>query len=424
MRRTPGPRRGLKLALASLPLLIAACSATVGPSATSTSLSPDASFRVAPDGSIALGSPPAAGESAVWSRAPAATSTPPAATSAPPAAPSAAPTTAASIAAATVAAPGTGTPAPAGQAAGTASPTVPVGPVPSIHPGFSPVAPGGQSPSIAPLRTGAVACTAFPSTNVWNKPVDTLPVASNSKTMINAIGASSYVHPDFDAVGDGIPFNVVTAATPTYTVHFQYASESDPGPYPIPANPLIESGSDRHLLSIDFTRCKLWELYDASKSGSTWYAGSGAVFDLRSNALRPDGWTSADAAGLPIYAGLVRYDEILSGSINHALRFTAPSTCGYIYPATHLTAPPCSNKPPMGLRVRLKASVDISGFGPHVQVLLRALKKYGMLLADNGSPWFISGTPDARWDDDEFHALHNLHGSDFEVVDTSSFRNG
>jgi hypothetical protein len=414
MRRTPGPGRGLKLALASLPLLIAACSATVGPSATSAPLSSDASFSIAPDGSVALGSPPAAGESA--------TSLP--STVAPPTGPTAAPTTGSTTAAATAAAPGTGTPGPAGQAAGTASPTVPVGPVPSIHPGFSPVAPGGQSPSIAPLRTGAVACTVFPSTNVWNKPVETLPVASNSTTMINAIGASSYVHPDFDAVGDGIPVNVVTSATPTYTVHFDYASESDPGPYPIPSNPLIEGGSDRHLLSIDFGQCKLWELFDASKSGSAWYAGSGAVFDLRSNALRPDGWTSADAAGLPIYAGLVRYDEILSGTINHALRFTAPSTCGYIYPATHLTAPPCSNKPPMGLRVRLKASVDISGFGPHVQVLLRALKKYGMLLADNGSPWYISGTPDARWDDDEFHALHALHGSDFEVVDTSTFRNG
>jgi hypothetical protein len=417
MRGTPGPRRGLKLALASLPLLIAACSSTVGPSPSSWA-NPEASAWLAADGSGAgaLAGSPFADESPA----------PTPATAAPAAAPASGATNepGATAAGATAAPVGSATPGQAGRAVGTASPSVPVGPVPSFHPGFSPAAPGGQTPSIAPLRTGSVACTVFPSTNVWNKPVDTLPVASDSSTMINAIGRTSYVHPDFDAVGDGIPYNVVTSATPTYTVHFDYASESDPGPYPIPANPLIEGGSDRHLLSIDFGRCKLWELFDASKSGSTWYAGSGAVFDLRSNALRPDGWTSADAAGLPIYAGLVRYDEILSGTISHALRFTASSTCGYIYPATHLTAPPCSNKPPMGLRVRLKASVDISGFGPHVQILLRALKKYGMILADNGSPWYISGTPDARWDDDEFHALQNLHGSDFEVVDTSGLRNG
>ncbi len=265
----------------------------------------------------------------------------------------------------------------------------------------------------------------FPSTNVWNKPVDGLPVASNSAAMVQAIGQASPLHADFDAVGDGIPYNVVTSSTPTYNVAFDYADESDPGPYPIPANPLIEGGSDGHLLSIDTSRCKLWELFAVSKSGSQWHAGSGAVFDLRSNALRPDGWTSADAAGLPIYAGLVRYDEVASGVINHAIRFTASSTCGYIYPATHLTAAPCSNKPPMGLRVRLKASVNISGFGHNAQVVLTALKKYGMILADNGSPWYISGTPDTRWNDDEFHKLQtDLRGSDFEVVDTSGLRNG
>ena len=158
--------------------------------------------------------------------------------------------------------------------------------------------------------------------------------------------------------------------------------------------------------------------------GSGWAAGSGAVFDLRSNALRPAGWTSADAAGLPIFPGLVRYDEVLAGSINHAIRFTAPSTCGYIYPARHLTASPCSNLPPMGLRLRLKASVDISGFGPHARVVLTALKRYGMILADNGSPWYISGAPDSRWNDSEMHVLQTLTGVDFEVVDTSGLRNG
>jgi hypothetical protein len=242
--------------------------------------------------------------------------------------------------------------------------------------------------------------------------------------MIAAIGLDAYLHPDFDAIGDGIPYNVVTTGTAKYTVKFQYADESDAGTYPIPSSPKIEKGSDRHLISIDTTQCKLWELYDARKSGSSWTAGSGAVFDLRSNGLRPAGWTSADAAGLPIFPGLVRYAEVATGSINHALRFTAPDTCGYIYPARHLTAATCSNLPPMGLRVRLKASVDISGFGPHARIVLTALKRYGMILADNGSPWYISGSPDSRWNDDEMHKLQTLTGADFEVVNSGSLRNG
>jgi hypothetical protein len=267
-------------------------------------------------------------------------------------------------------------------------------------------------------------CYVFPSSNVWNRDISGLPVASNSDAMVSAIGRSDYLHPDFDAIGDGIPFNIVNSSTPTYTVSFQYADESDAGPYPIPASPRIEAGSDRHLLSLDLNQCKLYELYDAVSSGSGWSAGSGAVFDLRSNALRPAGWTSADAAGLPIFPGLVRYDELLTGSIDHAIRFTAPDTCGYIYPARHLTADPCSDLPPMGLRVRLKASVDISSFGPHAQIVLTALKRYGMILADNGSPWFIGGSPDSRWNDDEMHQLQNLTGVDFEVVDTSGLTNG
>jgi hypothetical protein len=259
---------------------------------------------------------------------------------------------------------------------------------------------------------------------VWNQDITGLSVASNSAAMINAIGLTSYLHPDFDAVGDGIPYNLVTSATPAYHVSFDYADESDPGPYPIPSNPRIESGSDRHLLTLDLAQCKLWEMYDVRVSGSSWAAGSGAVFDLRSNALRPAGWTSADAAGLPIFPGLVRYAEVLTGSIDHAIRFTAPSTCGYIYPARHQTAAPCSNLPPMGLRVRLKASVDISGFGPHAQIVLQTLKRYGMILADNGSPWYISGVPDSRWNDDEMHKLQTLTGADFEVVNTNGLRNG
>jgi hypothetical protein len=244
---------------------------------------------------------------------------------------------------------------------------------------------------------------------------------------LSAIGLSSGLHPDFDAIGDGIPYNVTGANTPRSSVSFYYPDESDPGPYPIPTNPLIEAGSDRHLLMWDQTGCQLYEIYDASLSGSAWNAGSGAIWDLTSNALRPDGWTSADAAGLPILPGLVRYDEVSAGAILHALRFTAPYTApAHIYPARHDAG--CTDNsrclPPMGLRVRLKASVNISGFDPKVQVLLVALKRYGMILADNGSPWYISGVPDTRWDDSAFHTLNQITGSMFEVVDTSALVNG
>jgi hypothetical protein len=297
---------------------------------------------------------------------------------------------------------------------GGGAPTQPRTPAPTATP----------TPAPTPPATAGAPCSILPSSNVWNRSVDGLPVASNSAAMVDAIGRTDYLHPDFDAIGDGIPYNIVNSATPAYTVSFDYADESDPGPYPIPASPRIEAGSDRHLLSLDLDRCMLWELYDVGHSGSAWSAGSGAVFDLRANALRPAGWTSADAAGLPIFPGLVRYDEVLTGTIDHAIRFTAPDTCGYIYPARHLTADPCSNLPPMGLRVRLKASVDISGFGPHARVVLTALKRYGMILADNGAPWYIGGAPDSRWDDDEMHRLQDLTGADFEVVDTGSLRNG
>ncbi len=315
---------------------------------------------------------------------------------------------------------GSGNAAPASPTPTEAQPKTTVTPTVRVTPAPTPPPPSAPTPPPPP----SAPCYVLPSSNVWNRPVTGLPVAGNSDAMVAAIGLNSVLHPDFDTVGDGIPYNVVTSATPTYTVAFDYADESDPGPYPIPSSPRIEGGSDAHLLAIDVNQCKLWELYAASHSGSGWSAGSGAVFDLRSNGLRPDGWTSADAAGLPIFPGLVRYEEVATGSIDHAIRFTAPHTCGYIYPARHLTAPPCGNLPPMGLRVRLKASVDISGFGPHAQIVLTALKRYGMILADNGSPWFISGTPDSRWNDDEMHQLQTLTGVDFEVVDTSGFVNG
>jgi hypothetical protein len=249
---------------------------------------------------------------------------------------------------------------------------------------------------------------------------------------MGSIGLSAALHPDFSSLawngglGYGIPFNVTGASTPRQSVSFYYPDESDPGPYPIPASPKIEGGSDRHLLSWDTSACYLYELFDASLSGGQWTAGSGAIWDLRSNALRPAGWTSADAAGLPILPGLVRADEAFAGAINHALRFTAPYTArAYIYPARHQAGCTASNcLAPMGLRIRLKASVDISAYPPVDRVILTALKRYGMLLADNGSAMYLTGAPDARWNDDELHMLQQLHGSDFEAVETSGLVNG
>jgi opacity protein-like surface antigen len=292
-----------------------------------------------------------------------------------------------------------------------------------------PLAAGPALAAGAAALPQAPACPIFPATNVWNKPVDGLPVAGNSAELVRSIGLNSYLHPDFSSYeggGYGIPYNVVGPKVSKKRVRFQWASESDRERYPIPRRPRIESGSDRHILMVHRTECRLYELFNARKTSSGWRAGSGAIWDLTSNALRPDGWTSADAAGLPILPGLVRYDEVAAGAIRHALRFTAPRTRrAYIYPARHFASDSNdSSLPPMGLRVRLKASVDISRFGPQTQVLLRALQVYGMILADNGSPWYITGAPDAGWDDDDLHDLHQLHGSDFEVVDTSSLRNG
>lgn len=224
---------------------------------------------------------------------------------------------------------------------------------------------------------------------------------------------------------NGIPYVVVHGNQPTVPVSFQYASESDPGPYPVPRNASIEGGpngtGDRHVLILDADDWKLYEMWDATPKsvGATWSAGSGAVFDLTSDALRPAGWTSADAAGLPILPGLVRYDEVvLHGAITHALRFTCPVTRkGYIAPARHdASSDTRASLPPMGMRVRLKSSIAVSSFSPNVQVILRALQHYGMFVADNGSAFYLSGAPDPRWSDDELHTMTALHGSDFEVV--------
>jgi hypothetical protein len=270
-------------------------------------------------------------------------------------------------------------------------------------------------------------CKIFPERNVWNRRIDGLPVHPDSRKIKKTIGLDKPLHPDFGSFsGYGIPWNVVRGATPRSEVTFRWPDESDSGPYPIPADPLVEGGSDRHMLMLDRDRCKSYELYAVEKlAGADWYAQSGAIWSLKSNKLRPRGWTSADAAGLPILPGLVRYKEVAAGEIRHALRFTAPETrAAFIYPARHFASTHTARRyPPMGLRVRLKQSVKIKHYPRQARVVLKALKRYGMILADNGSPWYVTGAPDPRWDDDALHALHDISGADFEVVDTRKLRN-
>jgi hypothetical protein len=259
-----------------------------------------------------------------------------------------------------------------------------------------------------------------------NLAVDALPVAASSQTIVSSIGANGHLHADFgaglwDGKPIGIPVTVVGKATPRSKVAFDYADESDPGPYPIPANVKIEGGGDAHAILVDADACKLYELYALSRTSRGWRAGSGAIWSLTSNQLRPAGWTSADAAGLPILPGLARYDEVAAGRIDHALRFTVSRTRrAYVWPARHFASSLTSAAlPPMGLRLRLKASYNVAGFPPQARVVLQALKQYGMIVADNGSSWFVSGAPDERWSNDDLHTLGRVPGSAFEVVDTS-----
>ncbi len=274
-------------------------------------------------------------------------------------------------------------------------------------------------------------CTVFPPNNIWNYDISRLPVAANSANYVAAIGLSSHLHPDFGAGlynggPIGFPYLVVPGSQPSVPVSFGYAGESDPGPYPVPLNAPIEGGSqssgDRHVLVVDSGSCKLYEMYASyPQSNGSWHAGSGAAWSLNSNALRPATWTSADAAGLPIRPGLVNYDEVAAGVINHALRFTVSQTQNtFLWPARHqASSSNNSNLPPMGLRLRLKADVNISSFSRTNQIILTALKRYGMFVADNGSSWFLSGTADNRWNNDDLHALTSIPGSDFEAVDES-----
>jgi len=282
--------------------------------------------------------------------------------------------------------------------------------------------------SAHPLK-GAKRCPVFPRDNPWNQRVDGLPVAPDSAQLVRSIGLGAYVHPDFgsgtwEGAPIGIPFVTVSKRQRKVPVKFENPDESDRGRYPIPAGVPIEGGrgssGDRHVIVVDRGRCRAYELYAAypKAGGKRWHAGSGAIWNLRSNKLRPRNWTSADAAGLPILPGLARYDEVHRGEIDHALRFTAPRTRrAFVYPARHYaSSSDDAALPPMGLRVRLKAAFDISGFPRQSRVILGALKRYGMILADNGSPWYVSGSPARGWNNDDLHQLQRVHGDAFEVV--------
>jgi len=292
------------------------------------------------------------------------------------------------------------------------------------------VGPTSSAPesTTSPLPTGPMlaSCPIFQADNIWNTGVDSLPTHPMSDAWIDSIGRGESFHMDFgsgewDGGPIGIPYNVVAGSTvQKEAFEFYYPDESDAGPYPLPPDPLIEYGSDHHILVMDTDTCTLYEIYDASFDNGKWSAGAGAVWDLNSNALRPETWTSADAAGLPILPGLIRYDEILAGEIDHALRFTVEETAGYIWPARHLTSDAQDEIPPMGARFRLQADYDISAFQPELQVILQAMKTYGIMLADNGSNWYVSGAPDERWDNDMLHLLDVLTGDDFQAVDTSA----
>jgi len=294
------------------------------------------------------------------------------------------------------------------------------------------IAAGLASAPAPAFAAGEPTCAVLPPDNPWNTDVSQYPLHPQSDAFVDQIGRWGHVHPDFGTVWQGapigIPYVIVGGAQPAVPVSFYYPDESDPGPYPVPPNAPIEGGpnsnGDRHVIVIDDANCLLYEMFDATpvNGGQSWDAGSGAVFDLGSNALRPDFWTSADAAGLPIFPGLVRYEEVVEqGVIDHALRFTIAQTQrAFMHPATHfasnLTA---SDVPPMGLRFRMKAGYDCSAYSTEAQVVCVALKKYGMFVADNGSDWYISGAPDPRWSDDNLGDLKLIPGDAFEVVDTN-----
>jgi hypothetical protein len=285
--------------------------------------------------------------------------------------------------------------------------------------------------SAAPLPS-APNCPIFPADNQWNQRVDRLPIAHDSKRIVGGIGKRSYLHPSFgsgewNGAPDGIPITVVDSTTqPGIPVDFTWPDYSDPGPYPIPLSTRPSdpnsAHSDRQVVAVDRATCRLYEMYEANAQRGRWKADAGATWDLRSNALRPDGWTSANAAGLPILAGLTRYDEVARGKIDHALWFTVPkSRKGWVYPARHDESKLTDKRlPQMGMRFRLKKGVDLKRFPRQARVILKALKQYGMIVAQQGPAWYVYGAPDPGWSYDDLHTMHKLHGSDFELVDTSS----
>ena len=310
----------------------------------------------------------------------------------------------------------TATALPSTQATATARATAKATPKPTARTiSTKPPAPSGP-------RTILGGCQVFPTNNPWNQNIANAPVNPMSATYIASINSTKqFLHPDFGSNPTyGIPYTIVPASQKFVPITFNaYGSESNPGPYPVPLNAPVESGSDRHVLVLDSGNCHLYEMYNAQQSGSGWVCASGAVFNLSSNALRPNTWTSADAAGLPILPGLALYSEVAAGVINHALRFTVADTQnGFIHPATHQAGVSNSSLPPMGLRLRLKASFSLAGFTGEALVILRALKTYGMIVADNGSSWYISGSTDSRWNDNQLNELKSVPGSAFEVVET------
>ena len=272
-------------------------------------------------------------------------------------------------------------------------------------------------------------CPILPASNPLNRDISHAPLDPNSARYIASIGLSGHLHPDFGTDPSyGIPFTVVGPGQPKVPITFtEFGEESNPGPYPLPPNAPVEGAGeegDRHVLVLQRGSCRLYELYGASRDGAGWRAGSGAVFNLRSNALRPEGWTSADAAGLPIFPLLVRYPEVRSGRIDHALRVTVERTQrGYIHPATHFASSSSDpSLPPMGLRLRLKSGYPLGGFHGESLIVLEALKRYGLIVADNGSSWYITGAPDPRWDDEDLEQIKRVPGSAFEAVDTGPIR--
>ena len=283
-------------------------------------------------------------------------------------------------------------------------------------------------PALAKAPLGAAphegACPVFPASNPLNQDISHAPVDPNSAKYIASIGAGIHLHADFGTPPSyGIPYTVVGPRQHKVPVHFEYREESDPGPYPIPPGAPVEGAGeegDRHVLVLQEGTCKLYELYAARRQGRGWLAGSGAVFNLRSNALRPEGWTSADAAGLPIFPLLARYSEVKAGEIDHALRVTVAETQrGYIHPATHFASSSSDpNLPPMGLRLRLKASFDLARYHGQALIILRALERYGLIVADNGSSWYITGAPNPHWNNEDLDQLKSVPGSAFEAVKT------